>query len=128
MGPLFPRVGYGAPGHCAQQSANRVAEQAANRTRGIRIVSTNGRFTAHVQCDRFSAHFDGNDFAAEMHEKGRVGSLLMPVQLVRQAIDHHLKPVEKEVVLTKLLTGRETLIVRGYMAAGQSQLDRSRTG
>jgi hypothetical protein len=46
-------------------SASRVAEQAESR---VRIVSTNGRFAAHVQCDRFSAQFDGNDFAIELHE------------------------------------------------------------
>jgi len=51
-----------------EKEAERVGEQAASRTRGIRIVSANGRFAAHVQCDRFSAQFDGNDFAIELHE------------------------------------------------------------
>jgi hypothetical protein len=51
-----------------QFEASRVAAQAESRTRGVRIVSANGRFAAHVQCDRFSAQFDGNDFAIELHE------------------------------------------------------------
>jgi hypothetical protein len=34
----------------------------------VRIVHANGCFAAHVQCDRFSAQFDGNDFAVELHE------------------------------------------------------------
>ena len=51
-----------------EKEANRVAAQAESRTRGVRIVSANGRFAAHVQCDRFSAQFDGNDFAIELHE------------------------------------------------------------
>jgi hypothetical protein len=51
-----------------EKEANRVAEIAENRTRGVRIVSANGRFAAHVQCDRFSAQFDGSDFAIELHE------------------------------------------------------------
>jgi hypothetical protein len=51
-----------------KKEAKRVATQAENRTCGVRIVSANGRFAAHVQCDRFSAQFDGNDFAIELHE------------------------------------------------------------
>jgi hypothetical protein len=51
-----------------EKEANRVAAQAENRTRGVRIVSANGRFAAHVQCGRFSAQFDGNGFAIELHE------------------------------------------------------------
>src|SRR5262245_42821574 len=47
-----------------EKEAWRVAERAASRTR----VSANGRFAARVQCDRFSAQFDGNDFAIELHE------------------------------------------------------------
>jgi hypothetical protein len=51
-----------------EKEASRVAAQAESRTRGVRIVRANGRFAAHVQCDRFSAQFDGNDFAIELHE------------------------------------------------------------
>jgi hypothetical protein len=50
-----------------EKEAHRIDEQAASRQRGVRIVSANGRFAAHVQCDRFSAQFDGKDFAIEMH-------------------------------------------------------------
>jgi hypothetical protein len=50
-----------------EKEARRIDEQAASRQRGVRIVSANGRFAAHVQCDRFSAQFDGKDFAIEMH-------------------------------------------------------------
>jgi hypothetical protein len=48
-----------------EKEASRVGERAKGRTRGIRIVSPNGRFAAHVQCDRFSAQFDGGDFAID---------------------------------------------------------------
>jgi hypothetical protein len=51
-----------------EKEASRVAAQAESRTSGVRIVSANGRFAAHVQCNRFSAQFAGNDFAIEPHE------------------------------------------------------------
>jgi hypothetical protein len=51
-----------------EREAERVGERAESRTRGIRIISANGRFAAHVQSDRPRLSSDGNDFAIELHE------------------------------------------------------------
>jgi hypothetical protein len=64
----LPAVTTATQFEALEKEVGRVGEQAESRTRGIRIVSANGRFAAHVRCDRFSAQFDGNDFAIELHE------------------------------------------------------------